>query len=122
MPQIEEQDMDKLPPSRNRRQCMWYHKKRTRQYDGWVTALEIRVIWNVNWVVFFYSFSSNDTLSPVQDWEENMIFVLRTLPCNQMDQWKYKGKFFREKLILVGFNLLWLLSLFSQSRGLVLWG
>lgn len=103
MLQIEEKDMDKLPPARNRRQCMRY-KKRTRKYDGWITALEIRVRWNVNWVMFFYSFSANDTLSPVQGWEEDMIFALRTLPCNQMDQWNYKGKSIREKLNLEVLN------------------
>lgn len=46
MLQIEEQDMDKLPPDKNRGQCMQYQKKRTK-YDNWVTALESRVRWNV---------------------------------------------------------------------------
>lgn len=40
---IDEQDTDKLLPARNRNQCIWNHKKRTRKYDGWVAALKIKV-------------------------------------------------------------------------------
>lgn len=48
MLQIEEQDMIKLPSVRNGKQCMWYHKKRTRKYDVWATDLEIKVRLNIN--------------------------------------------------------------------------
>lgn len=43
MLQIEEPDMNELPSVRKRNQCMWYYKKRTKKYDGWTTALEIRI-------------------------------------------------------------------------------
>lgn len=43
MLQIEEPDMKKLPSVRNRNQCMRYCRKRTKKYDGWATALEIKI-------------------------------------------------------------------------------
>lgn len=71
MLQIEEQDMNKLLFVRNKEQCVWHDKKRTRKYDDWATALEIKVRLNTNSVMLFYSFISNDTLRPVQGWEDD---------------------------------------------------
>lgn len=53
MLQIEEQDMKKLLFVRNTEQHVRYHKKRTRKYNVWATALEIKVRLNTNSVIFF---------------------------------------------------------------------